>query len=668
MEQVFSLSQEFIDELMAVDAVEIARERIDAKESGAEYFSIPLTPTIRAHLQDSLGLQLTGSSVPLRWIKGDTKAHVDTGARSFEKTHLAYLTDSPGDLVVDGQMYPITRGGGYVFSEGVQHETVGTGDEPRLLLGPMSEAGFSVGGPTTVYIRQAEGSQEYSYDNQETWSTVTWPFNIGYGGSVEFVTDISLNSIDNYFICSGDFIKIGSTSLPRPVITIDGVIGYPGLIQNGTFDISGQSNIYVYNLMVATANGGTLNTNGGWIGQQYFGMGATENYIVNCASSGLVSEDGGGIIGANAANYSGSLTIIGCSNSGAIGEDGGGIVGRNAGDEGGTLVITSCWNTGDFMEVDIGGIVGSGAEGTISISNCYNTGSTYYSDCGGIVGANTSGTMTITNCYNTGNLTGARCGGILGDNATNVTITNCYSTGDWNTGGGGICGPPEGDVIISNCYTSGSAGASTGYIFGGSTDVPATCYSEAANSGSGWSSINANSVLTGIPSDFAVGDTWVSTVSDQPYELKLMGYTPYSVINISSFPTELIRTASATVAAGDSTDAAIVSDRGYQILDVVGGNPGFSINATTGSVTASPSIATGVYLLYVRNTGSYNITGYEVTVTEGAITCCAPVQLRGLDYTTRNQVIAGDILVQEVRRYPVSYADLMRMKKANASR
>ena len=184
-----------------------------------------------------------------------------------------------------------------------------------------------------------------------------------------------------------------------------------------------------------------------------------------------------------------------------------------------------------------------------------------------------------------------------------------------------------------------------------------------------WSSASANSTLTGVPATTTVGNTWVSTGTNQPYELKQMGYTPYSATNIttSSAPA-LIRTATATVVAGASTDAAIVSGSSYQILDVVGGNPGFTINATTGSVTAAAGIPVGVYLLYVRNTGSYNITEYEVTVTEEGITCCAPVQLKGVDYTTRAQIVAGDNLVQGGRKNQMSYSELMSIKKANSAR
>ena len=136
------LSNIAIDLIANLPEVIQAREQIDTQSSGSVYFNIELTDSLKNHLDISLSKL---SSIPMRWIKGDTKPHVDKGTKSFDSTYLAYLTDSPGELIVDGEPYPIHKGCGYAFSEGIRHETVGTGAEPRLLLGPMSEAGFAVG-------------------------------------------------------------------------------------------------------------------------------------------------------------------------------------------------------------------------------------------------------------------------------------------------------------------------------------------------------------------------------------------------------------------------------------------------------------------------------------------------------------------------------------------
>jgi hypothetical protein len=143
------LTAEDIALITADPTVSAARARLDS--SNVVYTSAPLPAATRSRLQETLGLNLsTMDSVPMRWIRGDTPAHVDVGRSAFEKTYLVYMNDSPGSLIVDGVPHPITQGTAYVFSEGAHHETVGTGSEPRLLLGPMSERGFAVGGGIPV--------------------------------------------------------------------------------------------------------------------------------------------------------------------------------------------------------------------------------------------------------------------------------------------------------------------------------------------------------------------------------------------------------------------------------------------------------------------------------------------------------------------------------------
>jgi len=109
-------------------------------------FSIQLPDAIKTKLETGFGIDLTQiTSIPMRWIKGDTPPHIDKGEDHFNNTYLLYLTDSIGNFIIDEQSYPITAGDAYIFSEGLSHYTINTGDSERLLLGPMSETGFRVG-------------------------------------------------------------------------------------------------------------------------------------------------------------------------------------------------------------------------------------------------------------------------------------------------------------------------------------------------------------------------------------------------------------------------------------------------------------------------------------------------------------------------------------------
>ena len=148
MPSIFSsiFSNEEIQYLLQLPEVVAAKDRVGSSDK--VQFIIPLTDGIRAALQTRFGLDLSSiSEIPMRWIKGDTVAHVDRGSRSFENTYLVYLQDSEGEFVLGTDSYPITANTGFIFSEGTMHKTLNTGTEPRLLIGPMNEFAGSVGIP-----------------------------------------------------------------------------------------------------------------------------------------------------------------------------------------------------------------------------------------------------------------------------------------------------------------------------------------------------------------------------------------------------------------------------------------------------------------------------------------------------------------------------------------
>ena len=127
-----------------------AKASLDAKSSGMVYFSVPITNEIRNTLQVRFELNIPiDTQIPMRWIKGDTKPHIDVGSSDFQNTFLLYLNNSPGKLIVDAQSYPIQSNTGFMFNEGLSHETQYTENVPRLLLGPMNELMEPVGLPSS---------------------------------------------------------------------------------------------------------------------------------------------------------------------------------------------------------------------------------------------------------------------------------------------------------------------------------------------------------------------------------------------------------------------------------------------------------------------------------------------------------------------------------------
>ena len=102
------LSNEDLDYLNSHPEVILAKSSLDSQTGQMVYFSVPTTISIRDTLQSRFGLHLSvDSQIPMRWIKGDTAQHVDIGSSNFKNTYLVYLNDSPGELIVDSQSYPI---------------------------------------------------------------------------------------------------------------------------------------------------------------------------------------------------------------------------------------------------------------------------------------------------------------------------------------------------------------------------------------------------------------------------------------------------------------------------------------------------------------------------------------------------------------------------------
>jgi hypothetical protein len=696
----YVFSDESIEWLVSRPEVVSAKARILAKTmtdstttttSVSEYFTLPLTPTIRSELFEAMGLQLSANmtSIPMRWIAGDTPAHQDQGSGRFSNTYLVYLTSSSGNLVVDGVSYPIQRGFGYVFSEGLSHETVGTtataSAEPRLLLGPMSDTGFAVGAPqlyqpggTTVYIRQTAVGQivEYSID-QLTWYELYWYPYIHIHNSdtslglltIEFITDITIDTViganSGYFVCNTDNIQVGSRVLKpdgtRPVITINGITNYAGLIQNGTGGgggTNGYNNIYVMNLEIRATGGAHLVNGGGWFGQGHFGNNTTasSNVIMNCHSNGPISNNSGGIIG----HYCGPVKCVGCSSVGAIDQHAGGIVGSHSPASAGALRCESCWTTGEIGHF-AGGITGE-SSGTAVVIYCYSTGA-ITENAGGIsghlTGGNGGGAYAVSDCYSTGAISDLG-GGIIGSDSGAVTIANCYSLGAISATGGGILGRVPGsnstNKSITNCYTTGTTAHAHSYIVANYTNVNtnltvhlgtitlANNYAEAANASAGWNNTRANTVLIGTPasSSAPVGAKWVYAGNNTPYELYMMGHTPYTrtvVTGALTSPT-IMRLFASSVPAGTSTAPALISGRSYSILQITGGGGGagmIAMNATTGVITTTRETATGIYTITLRNNGSYHITEYELTVTEAQLRPYNPCRFFGL-FTNNAQV------------------------------
>jgi hypothetical protein len=608
-------------------------------------FQASVPETIKQKLQSNLGLDLSQvSSVPFRWIHGDTKPHVDRGQKSFENTYLVYLTDGDGQFEVGDESYPITAGTGFVFPEGTHHAVTQSNGSSRLLLGPMSEEGFSVGGSgtsisadgSTTIVRISQQGGTITYEINGITNTLTFPVSIentdpdpsGTVLQVFFTTDITLTHDYDTFSMNSDGIQIGSPNLKQDgskyTINIDNVTGYPGLIASQNY-----SHLDVYNLHVAAINGSTLSSQyAGWIGQASYGAGGSNNYIINCSSDGPISTASGGIVGSRAGELGGNLTIIGCSSSGNIGSSGGGIAGDLCGSQG-QVTINYCSSSG-VIGSQGGGIVGEGAAsfGSCNISNSYSTG-TIGEDAGGIYGK----------------ASGFTSEGAAGSGGTAI---NCYSRGNIAVYGGGICGSytasEAGTMILNNCYSSGTIGTSGNGLFGSNSRLEG-CLADGTYFADGsWSDDDSASLIQ--------SGYYRSVGVDEPYELKIFGPNPYSLTTITSNTVRI--DFNTTIQAGSSLSPAISGFTTYSILQISSDGESdastITINSTTGVISTTRSTPLDVYLIKVyaeKDNGQYTSTNVYITVLEppplGTGSIFKPG--KGFNFETYNAIQLGNNLI-----------------------
>jgi|LauGreDrversion4_1035100.scaffolds.fasta_scaffold67240_1 hypothetical protein len=209
------LSKEELEYFQNHPEVFLAKSSLDSQTSGKVSFTVPITDSIRDTLQTRFSLSLP-TKIPMRWIKGDSVPHVDTGASTFKNTYLVYLNDSPGELIVDAQSYPIQSNIGYVFQEGLSHETQHTENMPRLMIGPMNELAEPVGNiPITYFATETDalnqqnaqgGSFSFTVGSSPgtTLSNTSWKIASNSPGSspqnLVYNNGDDLNSGDYYFL------------------------------------------------------------------------------------------------------------------------------------------------------------------------------------------------------------------------------------------------------------------------------------------------------------------------------------------------------------------------------------------------------------------------------------------------------------------------------------
>jgi hypothetical protein len=153
--QIFDglFSNEELDWLIQNDIVVNQRQQLSDTNHKIR-FSLELPENMKAKLQN-LGLSENALSTPMMWINNDMSTHIDSGEGEFNETMLVYISDCQGSLVINNNSYEIKQNRAFKFQKGLEHSTENTGNEPRLLIGPMSESGFPVGASLYYFVDSA---------------------------------------------------------------------------------------------------------------------------------------------------------------------------------------------------------------------------------------------------------------------------------------------------------------------------------------------------------------------------------------------------------------------------------------------------------------------------------------------------------------------------------
>jgi hypothetical protein len=117
-------------------------------------------------------------------------------------------------------------------------------------------------------------------------ASYNWPVTIAAGSYVTIGASLTLTASSQYFIVGGSGVTIDGS---QNTLTFSNITGYPGLVQNGQYNVSGYSNLTIQNMNLSNSGSSLVytNINGlntstcGWIGQNYFCKDVSSSYVAS---------------------------------------------------------------------------------------------------------------------------------------------------------------------------------------------------------------------------------------------------------------------------------------------------------------------------------------------------------------------------------------------------
>jgi hypothetical protein len=141
------LTSEQVQQVTALSAVSKGLEQLQSFEHSqypiASHFRVVLSDEIKTSIQTAMSIDLSNvREVPMKWIKGDVPAHAVENAT--DDAYLLFLSSTDGQFTCGDLTCPIQAGSGVRFARAVSHQTLGTNNVPRLVIGPINQTGVII--------------------------------------------------------------------------------------------------------------------------------------------------------------------------------------------------------------------------------------------------------------------------------------------------------------------------------------------------------------------------------------------------------------------------------------------------------------------------------------------------------------------------------------------
>jgi len=234
-----------------------------------QYHSSMAGSIVLSNLGETVTLNVTNSGSGAYTINGS-----DNASLSFIRGNKYAFNVSASGHPFWIQTVPGAYSPGNIYSTGVTNNGIDTG---IITIDVPYDA------PNLYYACQYHSSMAGSIEISNLGETIT--LNVTNSGSGSYIINGSNNP-------SLSFIRGTATVNSDPIIYINGVSKFPGLVQNGTSTKNAFNNVTVSDIIIDASTSTLANDpSNGWIAQRYFKKGATGVFVNSCSQTTTTTKN-----------------------------------------------------------------------------------------------------------------------------------------------------------------------------------------------------------------------------------------------------------------------------------------------------------------------------------------------------------------------------------------